>query len=142
MILFICTSCYFAARVLEDSSGLLKGPWERQTCPRCEGVSLVCSRESDVDPALLAKMRIHDITNVECYGMLHGDGLPEDGLATPSDVRAVLLEKRIVQAGLEAIPGTTRTVITHLVFDDGTRMYLAAGPPGAIVYRLARRERP
>lgn len=144
MILYICTSCCFAARVLDDPANML-GPtsdtWAGSTCPRCESTStLVGTFERDVDTLLTAKLRITDLTDVECFNMLHGGGLPEEGVAPPELVRAALVASPVESVGVESIPGTMRTVITHLILRDGTRLYLAASPQGALVYRLARRE--
>lgn len=146
MILYICTSCYFTARVLDDPANML-GPtsdtWTSSTCPRCESAStLVGAFERDVDTLLTAKLRITDLTDVECFNMLHGGGLPEEGIAPPELVKAALLASPVEGAGVEGIPGTMRTIITHLILRDGTRLYLAASPQGALVYRLARRESP
>ncbi len=146
MILYICTSCYFTARVLDDPANML-GPtsdtWTSSTCPRCESAStLVGAFERDVDTLLTAKLRITDLTDVECFNMLHGGGLPEEGIAPPELVKAALLASPVEGVGVEGIPGTMRTIITHLILRDGTRLYLAASPQGALVYRLARRESP
>ena len=147
MHIYVCSACFFALRVLDGPStgGDLVGPsselWGKQhECPACSVEQMAGHPERALDHSLMAKLRIRDLEPAEAYVAITGGGLPEEQLATADAVRKALTASPVEHVSAHNIPGTTRAVITRLTLADGTRLYFGAGPLGATVYRVARRE--
>ena len=147
--LYLCPDCYLAVRVIDDAlDGSLTSlvgpgsqPWGQQhVCPHCDGQRMQGVLETELDQDLRKKLKVRDLEPSECYVLLSGGGMPEDKDASPLAVSDALLNSRVVSVDCYQLPNTTRTVVTRLVFDNGTRMYFGAGPQGAVVYRLATRK--
>ncbi len=145
MIVYLCAGCKFAARVLGSSteSVELVGPtsqfWSQQNlCPACENNNLLAAHEHMLSGELLHSLRFTELEATECFAMLCGDGLPEEWSANATAVQEVFTSSRVKTVTATTVKGTTRSIIERIIFEDGTRMYLAASPHGAIVYRIAR----
>lgn len=147
MHVFVCSSCFYALRVLngEHDGGNLVGPlsdvWGKfHECPACSANKMFGHPESALAPELVAKIRIRDLEPTECFTALMGGGLPEEQMANASTVKTALLGSAVRDITVRNLPGTTRCILDRIVLEDGTRIYLGAGPQGATVYRVAKRE--
>jgi len=142
MIVVVCSnaSCGAAFRVMGDPVevnhlvGASSSFWpNRYTCPSCEAAATGVL-ESDIDVRTLPSLR--DLEAQELFQALNGMGLPEEQDCTIESVTKVLLDQRIVKVIGHSIEGTRRYCLEHVEFDDGRRLYFAAGSHGATAYRL------
>lgn len=143
MILYLCHACKLALRVMESqaSDAMIVGPsssfWHATIeCPRCDQRGMRSALESQVD---LSGAHIFDLSPEECFRVLCGDGLPEQRMFTPDDVTQLLTTHRVTGVVASHVPATGLVSIEKLVLSGGQRMYLAASPAGAVVYRIADR---
>lgn len=121
--------------------GPLSEVWSKfHECPACSANKMFGHPENALAPELVAKLRIRDLEPTECFTALMGGGLPEEQLATASAVRQALLSSVVRDITVRNLAGTSRCILERLVLEDGTRIYLGAGPQGATVYRIAKRE--
>lgn len=136
MILIHCPACRQNFRLLQDDAlvGTQSEFWpDKYRCPSCGNP---CAAHPEGSEYSVFPTR--DLEPVELYAAMHGLGLPGEMMCDAETVREVLAKGVTKVAGF-VIPGTTRFVIEHVVVADGTRMFLAACPHGAVVYRIARR---
>ncbi len=147
MHLYVCGNCFFALRVLNGSSegGDLVGPlsdtWGKfHECPECSAEKMYGHPENAIDSELMVKLRVRDLEPTECFTALLGGGLPDEQDATPDEVEKALLSSPIKEVTVRPIKGTRRAVLDRLFLENGTRLYLGAGPQGAVVYRIAHKE--
>jgi hypothetical protein len=143
MIIIPCLNCYTAVRVMGEPDvvhslvGNQSEFWPSKfTCISC-GNSCEGMLESEVEAAVLFKMKVRELTAEEMYAAQHGLGTPDEMVCNGSMVRE-LFSKSVKKVHGYDITGTTRYCIDHLEFEDGTKLYLGASPSGAIVYRIAR----
>jgi len=140
MILIACLTCKTGIHISPDSDGAegnLVGEgcewWpDKYPCP-------VCDRKAMYVPAADQQARneltMHELTPVEAYAAFNGMGLPEDQECGALAV-AQQFAKKVKQVHCRNIPNTQRSVISWIEFDDGYKLYLAAGVQGAVVYRI------
>jgi hypothetical protein len=83
-------------------------------------------------------MVIHDITPQEAFAALNGLGFPPERDCGETAVRQAFASK-ITDVGVRQIRGANRSALEWIQFEDGTRLYVASSPHGAVVYRLAKR---
>lgn len=144
MIIVYCEHCFTAVRVMgeEDEISSLVGPrsdfwpdgFECVTCEsKCHG-----ALETEVEPSLLGRMKLLEITAQELFSCQMGLGLPDERGCDFETVRSLFLNKRVTQIKGSSVRNTTRSVIDSIFFEDGSRLYLGAGPQGALVYRIAK----
>jgi hypothetical protein len=87
-------------------------------------------------PEALTTLEIQDLTFEELYYWSATGALPNERPADVPSVTAAMAGRTITSVGVDRrVQGAT--VVTHLVLDDGTRVYFGASPYGAVVYRLA-----
>lgn len=104
------------------------------TCGKaCNGVD-----ESSVSVAQLAKMKVRDLDPEQMLAALNGLGTPDEMLCDITTVRLLLQEKKIKKVHGYTVNGTTRTCVTSLELEDGTKLYCGSSVHGAIVYRITR----
>jgi hypothetical protein len=133
MILIVCRSCSFTLRVIEGHEDVVVEP-ALHKCPSCTG-EVRTTPEAGVTAEDFARLRVHDVTWPEAFVALSGVGMPTERECTVDKVRA-LFTQSISSVGLEPVHGTGRSILTHLEFADGTKLYLGASPFGAVAYRL------
>lgn len=147
MIVVVCQRCSVAARVLGEDREVhtLVGPasewWPNNfKCVSCEGPAkgVLESSLDHLDDAAMAPLKWRELTAQELFSSQLGMGLPEERGCDFETVKDLLLNKKITQVKGVTVPNTTRTVLEHVIFEDGTRMYFGAGPQGAVVYRIAK----
>lgn len=143
MIIVPCFNCYTAVRVMGESSRVAELVGEESdfwpdsfrcvSCgKRCEGLS-----EDQVEPEALARMKVKELGPEEMLAAQEGFGVPEEMLCTSGAVRELFAKKVKTVHGRD-VRGTSRFIIDHIEFEDGVKMYLAASPSGAVVYRISR----
>lgn len=144
MIIIICIKCSSAIRVLGEESELqqLVGEqcdWYPMNYPcwreDCDGVARYCQR---AEVEAMQRLDVRDLTPHEAFLALHQMGMPEDRDCSAAAVRELLQGNKIVGVTTRQIRGSHRCTIDVINMEDGTRVYLAAGPEGAIVYRISK----
>lgn len=140
MKICLCGVCFYAVRVLEDPSSLIVEIPRGYECPDCfrTGTSELLL-EASVPVELQQKIRVRDLTSVEAFTLLSGGGFPEDQIATPAMIREAFKRSPVAEVGVDPIRGSEMSVIKSIFLEDGTRIYLASGPMGAVVYRMAKK---
>ncbi len=91
------------------------------------------------DASALGKVELRELTAEEAYVALSGLGFPEERDCRQCAVREQF-ELPVARVVTEPLPGTDRTLIRSIVFDDGSELFLGAAAEGAIAYRLARNQ--
>jgi len=143
MILVPCFSCLLAVRVMgeemEVSSLIGQGSdfWpDKYTCIECEKncAGLVEESLSVLD---LAKFRVRDLSPTEMLAAQHGFGTPEETDCTSAAVQEQF-KKKLKNIAVKNLGGTTRSCIEYFEFVDGSRLYVASAPEGAVVYRITK----
>lgn len=135
MITIVCMSCGTAIRITGEHNEMesLFGGEKTFPCPTCGEDS---EEVDSIEQAAFRSLDLHDLTPQEAFAAFNGLGLPKERDCGSTAVSALLIEKRIVAVEGEMIKGTNRTVIRHIEFQDGTKMYLGASAYGAMVYRI------
>jgi|SRR5690606_21001609 len=143
MIVIFCTSCNHGLRIIEETGGTsyLIGT-ESEFWPdsyKCFNCQKNCSgyMEPEVDQKVLASLRVFNVTAEEAYAAVQGLGLPSERTCCEEVIRP-LFEQHGIKAKGRQLKGTTRFCLDSLEFRDGTKLYLAASPQGATIYRIAR----
>jgi hypothetical protein len=108
---------------------------DKYVCPKC-GSQALATGIGETPSELLVGKDVLELEPEELFAALHGLGLPEDRNATAETVIPLLTEKRVVKVKGSNIPNTKRFHLDWLELEDGTRLYLAAGGYGAVIYRV------
>lgn len=153
MIVVVCLPCELALRImparaadansdaeLETLVGRRSAYWpDKYPCPGCTKPA-TGMRETQADPRVLQVMKLHDLTPLEAYAAFHGLGLPGEQACTFEMIQELLLTHPVRRVVGRTIADTApaRSVIDHIELWDGTRVHLAAGLEGAVVYRVVR----
>lgn len=137
MILIVCKSCTTAIRISGGEDGemesLFGNPTKTYPCPSCEGDA---ETMDSVEAAAFQALDLYDLTPHEAFAAFNGLGLPKERDCGPAAVTNLFMNQKVVGVGGELIKGTNRTVLKHLEFADGTKMYFASSPYGATIYRI------
>ena len=92
------------------------------------------------DASALGNVELKELSAEEAFVALSGLGFPEERDCRPCAVRQQFASAvRRIEA--EPLPGTNRTLIRSIVFDEGSELFLGAAPEGAIAYRLSKHHR-
>lgn len=136
MLLFACTGCPLAVRCMDLPDGVVPSEIPNSAeCAKC-GSSFSMIPERMAAPEALTTLEIQDLTFEELYYWSATGALPNERPADVPSVTAAMAGRTITSVGVDRrVQGAT--VVTHLVLDDGTRVYFGASPYGAVVYRLA-----
>lgn len=143
MITIACMTCGTAIRTAGDEAEVysLLGHGSEYYPDKYPCVAAGCRGHAQyleaISPIAMAQLIIHDVTPQEAFAALNGLGLPPERDCGETAVRQALTG-RVVDAGVRQIRGSNRSVLEWLLFEDGTRLFLAASGEGAVVYRLAR----
>ena len=92
------------------------------------------------DASALGNVELRELSAEEAFVAFSGLGLPEERDCRPCAVRQQF-ESAVRCVEAEPLPGTNRTLIRSIVFDEGSELFLGAAPEGAIAYRLSKRHR-
>jgi hypothetical protein len=151
MIVVVCIPCAFAIRVmpanvaqhhsireLRELVGDKSEFWpDKFPCPRCEKHCTGMSEEL-VDARVYSALTLRDLTPVEAFSAFKGCGLPEEQLCSIDNVREVLSEYPIRKVTGSNVQGQEVAIIDAIELWNGTVLHFAAGPAGAVVYRIVR----
>ncbi len=107
---------------------------DRYPCPACSRFMTIA--DDDVDYSEVGESVV-EVTPMEFFAAMSGLGLPDERECSEEVVTRVLREQPIRRVVGSSVEGS-RYCIHHLELWDGTRLYMAASPDGAIVYRIVR----
>lgn len=144
MILIVCNdgNCGTVTRVMGEQDQLLSllGPgseyWpDKFKCPRCEGLS-TAEFEANLDPAGVNARNFIELEVQEMFLVQMGMGTPEQRDCRPHIIAEMFKSKKVHKIHARVVPGTWRTILEIIEFDDGSKMYFGASTHGASVYRI------
>lgn len=143
MITLACLECHLALRTCGEPVEVdflvgMKSEWypDRYPCPRSECKGLMTLTDV-MDPQVLPLLEIHDVSPQECFQALKGMGLPKERECGVLETIEAIKDKRVVGMDLYRLANDKRAVLTSILMEDGTRIYLGSSPQGALVYRIA-----
>ena len=110
---------------------------DKYPCPSCEK-HVRGFVEFDVDPQVAVVIRFVDLSAEEAYAAFNGFGLPEEGNCTILELSKLFINQKVRAIAGSNVMGTTRSILRHIEFEDGTKIYFAAGADGACVYRMVK----
>jgi hypothetical protein len=124
-----------------DMEASLLHDYVKSGCPclHC-GKPAVAINELNVDDSLRDRWKLRDLTETEFFAATEGMGLPEEQQCDLLTIQNLLHQARVVSMVGASLPGTTRSVIYCIRFDNGYALHLAAGAQGATAYRLVKNE--
>jgi hypothetical protein len=141
MMLVACTECGCALNVvgdLEELSTLIGDRsdfWpDHYVCFNC-GRPCQCYLTPEASPLALAKMHVVALTPQEAFAALNGFGVPAEQTCCPEVVMPHFMRLGIQVKGGQP-SGRKFFRIEELTFPDGTTLFLAPSPMGAVVYRV------
>jgi len=141
MILIACVECSLAIRVIgnvyetERLVGRESDFWPSSfPCPRC-GKNAQGLLEKEAEPVALRSMELIDLTPQEAFIAFQGMGLPAERDCKQAQVEELFRTPIRKIAGYET--KTSRYVLEHIEFWDGTKMYFGSSPQGAVVYKIS-----
>jgi hypothetical protein len=142
MITIVCLKCGTGIRTVGEEDELrslfMGSDWypENYPCANAE-----CSAKAQyvetIESLSLPAMDIHDLEPMEAYAAIHGLGFPEERDCGKTAVELVF-EQPVKEVKVRQIRGQNRSVIDYIIFEDGTRLYLASAVEGAVAYRIAK----
>ena len=143
MIVISCSTCALALRVMGDSDEVSSLVGERSDfwpdhypCPKCSAQAK-CQTEREFLAGPQGEAHLRDLTPAEAFAALNGLGFPEEHECTAVAIDLLLRSTPIRRVAGREIRGSRRSYIDHLELWDGTKIFLGAGPGGAVVYRIA-----
>lgn len=140
----LCATCGTVVRVIGDAVeidhlvGERSSFWpEGYVCPRCDGVAVAVPAGKQSSEMFLGRPgeSLFELTPVEAFALFSGLGLPAERKCSVQEIEQTMLEG-VVRWGLETDPRNARTYLKWLETQQGTRLYLGAGPNGAVVFRI------
>lgn len=147
MIMIVCKKCGVAIRTSGDSEQIEnlfgeRSQWypDKFPCPNafCGGYGEFTNA---IEPEALKCLTIYDLAAEEAFAAFSGLGVPEERDCGPVAIEKAFA-KPIKKINSKIVPGSNRSVIYWIEFEDNTRMFFGASSYGAIVYRIAQRESP
>lgn len=93
-----------------------------------------------VEARSLAELTVHDVSPQEAFAALHGLGLPSERECSPAAVREVMVGATIRSVGTRTIQNSHRAALEYIELENGTRIYVASGSGGAVIYRISQPE--
>jgi hypothetical protein len=140
----LCSTCGTVVRVIGDAREIdqLVGEdsafWPNgYVCPKCGG-GAVGVPNSRVTPEMYSGRpgdTLFELIVTDAFALHSGLGLPQERTCTAAAIDTALSE-RVARWGLETDPVNGRVYIKWLETELGTRVYLGAGPYGALVFRI------
>ncbi len=149
MIVILCEHCRLCVRVMPskiteaqsvNEALLLVGPqsgfWpDKFLCARCDQPAKGFM-EDHVDLRVLELMEVLDLTPQEAFASFQGAGIPVQQVASIEQVQELLREKPIRKVHGASVKGGRHALVESLELWDGTIVFLAASPQGAVIYRI------
>ena len=136
-----CSTCTFAMNVMGDSADLRRlvsaASTKEASCPQCDSTGTLAAVDTWINGDA------HELEATEAYSAIHGLGLPEERKCTINEVLAVLRSgpvKNIAAVPINNDLRGSRVVVQYLEMENGTRLYFGAGPGGAVIYRIRRKD--
>ena len=119
---------------LEEIESLVgdSSPHSDATCPEC-GAQLTRCEQLVLEDGLVAR----ELTPMEAHLLLEGLGFPEERDCVADSVRDAF-SSGVKKVNVKTIPGMNRSVIDHIVMNDGTTVFLTGSYNGASVYRIRK----
>lgn len=99
------------------------------------------SFQNAIDARAMPELDLHDVTPQEAFAALSGLGLPNERDCGTTAVERVFESQGVKKVHMRQVNRANRTIIDSIEFDDGTRMFLASSPVGAVVYRISKPRR-
>lgn len=137
----VCASCHTILRIGGDPEGMERlfgrhSDWypSKFPCPACGHFA---ESVLSVHPLALKSATVYDLTISEAYAALNGLGLPDEQECGPLAIKKLFDEHKVTRVSANIVPGTNRSSIDFLEFEDGSRMYFGISPHGATVYRIS-----
>jgi hypothetical protein len=130
---FTCFACSHDFRVIGDEELLRKCVSVDPKCPHCEGALKLGSAMVE---------RGHTTTELavgDFWSAIHGFGLPEEVVAGPEAIEAMLLAHMVVEADVKKTT-TGRVEIRSLTLNNGVKMHFAASGEGAVIFKSTKEE--
>lgn len=140
----LCPTCGVVVRVVGDAGaidmlvGERSGFWPNgYVCPVCERVAVGVPTDRETPEMLSGRPgeTLFELTPEEAFALHSGLGLPNERKCTVDNV-ATTLKEGVVRWGLATDLSSRRVYLEWLETAGGTRLYLGAGPMGAIVFRV------
>ena len=143
---FVCPNADFAVQAvgdLDEIHKLLSGPTSSHAETKCPECGTPIWRASAIDQEVQLRVRevFRTLTPHEVYLALEGLGFPEERVCTAEAASELFRTQRVTKTHIIDILGTGRSVVDHIVFEDGTTLFLSGSAWGAIIYRI-RKPRP
>lgn len=142
-MIIACISCGTAIQIigdLESIDALVGAKTEFASagypCFRC-GEKAQAMLTQQVDPEALRSLDVYTLSPEEALAALCGLGIPEERGCYEEVVRS-LFEAVGVKIGGRQLRSSSRFFLDWLELPSGHRIYLGAGPSGALVYRITK----
>ena len=144
MIYIVCLTCKSALRIMGDSREIehLVGricEWYPSSYPcwtdNCVGRAQFLER---IDADVVRRIEVRDLTPQEAFLALNGMGMPDEKDCSAAAVKQVFESSPVKYVDAVQIRDSHRSIVNYIEMENGTRIYLASGPEGAIVYRISR----
>ena len=143
----LCSACGTVVRVLGDSQQveLLVGSrsqfWpDRYVCPKCDGAAVGCEQPTAEMLSGVPGETLFELSAEEALALHMGLGVPSERRVSVELLDETLRE-HVVQWGLGIDVSSGRVYINWLETKAGTRVFLGAGPCGAVAYRVKPKQR-
>jgi len=140
----LCSRCGTVVRVVGDARqitmlvGMDSDFWPNgYVCPVCNGAAVGVETGQETPEMLSGQVgdTLLELSPEEAFALYMGLGTPKERACTLATVAQVLHEG-VVDWQLEEDTQTGRIYIAWMETAQGTRLYLGAGPHGAVVYRV------
>lgn len=125
-----CHRCGLLCEVI-SSSLAEEALIEPRACVRCEYVPVVAG---SAPPDALQPETTVTLSVTEYISAAAGAGLPSEKICSAAAVEELFKQRVVSVLGREL--SANRVAIDSIVFEDGTRAYLAPSTAGAVVYRI------
>lgn len=143
MIVIACLTCHLAIRTTGEPNELdflvgTRSEWypNRYPCPNSECLGKMTMTDA-IESRVLGLLEVHDLSPQECFQALNGLGLPKERACDVGSIRKALQGRSIAFIDVQPVHNDKRSIVHSLLLDNGTRVYLASSPQGAMVYRIA-----
>lgn len=142
MITIVCMKCGTGIRTMGEPGELhtlfTGTPWhpDDYPCPEasCRGRAQLVE---SIDSLTLTTLNIHDLELQEAYAAFNGLGFPEERDCGKTAVEFAF-KQPVKEVRVRQIRGQNRSVLDCIIFEDGTRLYVASATEGAVIYRIAK----
>jgi hypothetical protein len=145
----LCSTCGTVVRVVGDMSEIDYLVGESSTfwpngyiCPVCGGAAIGVPADRQTVEMLMGRPgeTLFELTPTDAFALHSGLGLPAERKCSMHEIERVLVGG-VVRWGLESDARNGRAYIKWLENQRGTRLYLGAGPGGAIVFRIRPKQK-